>query len=85
MLREVLSRTFLGGRRESHVTFAGARRGANGMWGLDGVLHGPRVGAPVVLTVTRAQMPDKQLELTVTASVERYRHDITAMKGMAGR
>ncbi|MFD1274630.1 YceI family protein [Streptomyces kaempferi] len=85
--RKVLSRTFLDTDSHPDITFTstGAHRDADGTWRLDGLLTARGVRAPVVFTVTRAQMLDEELELTATATVDRYAHDITAMKGMAGR
>lgn len=85
--RKVLSATFLDAARHPDIGFAstGAEVDAAGTWQLHGTLSARGVAAPVVFTVIKAQTSDDELTLTATATVDRYAHGITALKGLAGR
>lgn len=85
--QKVLSATFLDVARHPDISFAStsAAVDAAGTWQLHGVLTARGVAAPVVFTVIEAQTSDDELALTATATVDRYAHGITALKGLAGR
>lgn len=62
-----------------------AQADAAGNWKRHGLLTARGVKAPVELAVPEAQTLDGELVPTVTATVDRYAHNITATKSMAGR
>ena len=85
--RKVLSATFLDAERHPDIGFVSTRAelDAAGTWHLHGVLTARGGAAPVVFTVVEAQSSENELTLTATATVDRYAHGITALKGLAGR
>lgn len=85
--KKVLSKAFLHVERHPDIAFAStsARVDETGTWTLQGVLTARGVTAPIEFTITEAATEGEGLSLVATATVDRYAHDITAMKGMAGR
>jgi polyisoprenoid-binding protein YceI len=85
--KKVRSATFLHVEHHPHISFESTSAGldSDGTWTLKGTLTARGVSAPVEFTVTDATTDNRQLTLAATATVDRYAHGITAMKGMAGR
>jgi polyisoprenoid-binding protein YceI len=85
--KKVRSKTFLYVDNHPDIAFesTAARVDQSGVWTLQGTITARGVAAPVEFTVSEAAMSQDELALTATATVDRYAHGITAMKGMAGR
>ncbi len=84
----VLSPVFLDAEHYPEITFqsTGAFQSAGGQWRLRGTVTARGVCASAEFAVTEAMLADDDgLVLTATATVDRYAHGITAMKGLAGR
>ena len=85
--KQVKSATFLHVENHPNITFesTGVRVDEAGDWTLHGTLTARGSAAPIELAVADASVTGDELILTATTVVDRYAHDITAMKGMAGR
>ncbi|MEV6007835.1 YceI family protein [Streptomyces sp. NPDC051976] len=84
--KKVLSSAFLDPAAYPEISFTSVSAvNADGTWILRGTLTAHGVDAPVEFTVTDSGFVDGTLHLAATATVDRYAHGITAMKGMAGR
>ncbi len=84
--KQVRSKAFLDAVNFPVITFrsTGLRRGETA-WVLSGQLTVRGNQAPAEFTVTEAATRDGELVVSAEATVDRYQHGITAMKGMAGR
>jgi polyisoprenoid-binding protein YceI len=58
---------------------------SDGTWTVHGAVTARGGSAPVELTVTEATAHGETLTVVATATVDRYAHGITAVKGLAGR
>lgn len=83
----VRSPAFLHVDRHPHIRFESTKvvRGEDGSWVVKGLLtvHGHQ--APVELTVDSLSVENGSLRISASVSVDRYRHGLTASKGLAAR
>ncbi|MFF4507527.1 YceI family protein [Streptomyces sp. NPDC001401] len=85
--RQVLSKTLLDtdGYPDIVFTSTGAELDESGAWALQGLLTAHGVRAPVTFTVATAEVDGDEIAVEATATVDRYAHGVTRLKGMAGR
>lgn len=85
--RQVLSKTLLDTATHPDIVFTstGAELDEAGAWALSGLLTAHGVGAPVTFTVARAEVDGDEIDVEATATIDRYAHGVTKLKGMAGR
>ena len=85
--RQVLSKALLDTDAYPDIVFTttDARLDADGTWALQGLLTAHGVGAPVTFTVAKAEVDGDEIAVEATATVDRYAHGVTGLKGMAGR
>jgi polyisoprenoid-binding protein YceI len=85
--KKVRSKTFLDTSRYPTMNFRSERvaKNAAGSWELHGQLTVKGVKKPAVFTVQESRVDGRTIFVTATATVDRYGHGMTAMKGMAGR
>ncbi|MEU3563816.1 YceI family protein [Kitasatospora sp. NPDC006786] len=85
--RQVLSRTLLDVAAYPDIVFTstGAEQDQAGTWALQGQLTAHGVRAPVTFTVSDARIDGDEISVEATATVDRYAHGVTRLKGMAGR
>ena len=85
--RQVLSKTLLDPATHPDIAFTstGAAPDATGAWALQGQLTAHGVRAPLTFTVTKAEVADDEIVVEATATVDRYAHGVTKLKGLAGR
>jgi polyisoprenoid-binding protein YceI len=85
--KDVHSKKFLHVEKYPVITFrtTEVRREHDGAWTLLGTLTARGVAAPVELAVTSATATGGTLSITVSGTVDRYAHGITAARGMAAR
>lgn len=83
---KVRSTTFLDAANFPVISFrsAGLHR-AGSAWVLDGLLTVRGTEAPTEFVITEADARTGELAVCAEGTVDRYRHGITAMKGMVGR
>jgi NAD(P)H:quinone oxidoreductase type IV len=83
----VRSAAFLHAERHPEIRFesTGVSRGAGGAWVVEGHLTVRGHRAPVELTVDSLSVEDGSLKISASATVDRYRHGLTAAKGLAAR
>ncbi|MGA5900322.1 YceI family protein [Streptomyces venetus] len=85
--RQVLSRTLLDTATYPDIVFAsdGAELDSAGAWTLRGQLTAHGVDAPLTFTVAKAEVHGDEITVQATATVDRYAHGVTKLKGMAAR
>ncbi|MEV2214876.1 YceI family protein [Streptomyces sp. NPDC050997] len=85
--RQVLSKALLETASHPDVVFTstGAELDEAGAWALPGLLTAHGVRAPVTFTVASAEVDGDEIAVEATATVDRYAHGVTKLKGMAGR
>ncbi|MGH9068129.1 MAG: YceI family protein [Acidimicrobiales bacterium] len=84
--KDVKSANFLHVEAHPHITFDSTEVVGDGtVWKLRGQITVRGNTAPVELTVIEARTDEAGLLLRATGRVDRYAHDITKKKGMAGR
>ncbi|WP_236654311.1 YceI family protein [Streptacidiphilus anmyonensis] len=85
--RQVLSKTLLDTDAYPDIVFtaSGAELDEAGAWALPGVLTAHGVRVPVTFTVARAEVEGDEIAVEATATVDRYAHGVTKVKGMAAR
>jgi polyisoprenoid-binding protein YceI len=85
--KKVRSGTFLDTSRYRTMHFRSERvvLNAAGQWEIHGQLTVKGVEKPAVFTVQESRVDGRTVSVTSTATVDRYDHGMTAMKGMAGR
>ncbi|SEL28623.1 YceI family protein [Streptacidiphilus jiangxiensis] len=85
--RQVLSKALLDTENYPDIVFsaAGAELDQAGAWALQGRLTAHGVDAPVTFTVTKAEVVGDEIAVEATATVDRYAHGVTKLKGMAAR
>ncbi|MCX4586337.1 YceI family protein [Streptomyces sp. NBC_01481] len=85
--RQVLSKALLDTADYPDITFTstGAELDEAGAWALPGLLTAHGVRAPVTFTVARAEADGDEIAVEATATVDRYAHGVTKLKGVAGR
>ncbi|MFF3403445.1 YceI family protein [Streptomyces sp. NPDC002659] len=85
--RQVLSKALLdtAGYPDIAFTSTGAELDEAGAWALPGLLTAHGVRAPVTFTVARAEVDGDEIAVEATATVDRYAHGVTKLKGVAGR
>ncbi|WP_405803624.1 YceI family protein [Streptomyces sp. NBC_00210] len=85
--RQVLSKALLDTASHPDIAFTstGAELDEAGAWALPGLLTAHGVRAPVTFTVARAEVDGAEIAVEATATVDRYAHGVTKLKGMAGR
>jgi NAD(P)H:quinone oxidoreductase type IV len=83
----VRSPAFLHVDRHPDIRFESTRvvRGEDGSWVVKGLLTVRGHQAPVELTVDSLSVENGSLRITASATVDRYRHGLTASKGLAAR
>ena len=83
---KVRSKMFLDAANFPVISFrsAGLRRSGSA-WVLGGLLTVRGVEASIEFVITRADIRTGELTVSAEGTVDRYRHGITAMKGMVGR
>lgn len=83
----VRSTAFLHAERHPEIRFesTGVSRGAAGTWIVEGHLTVRGHRAPVELTVDSLSVENGSLKISASATVDRYRHGLTAAKGLAAR
>ena len=83
----VRSAAFLHAERHPGIRFesTGVSRGTAGAWVVEGHLTVRGHRAPVALTVDSLSVEDGSLRISASATVDRYRHGLTAAKGLAAR
>ncbi|MFC1421113.1 YceI family protein [Streptacidiphilus cavernicola] len=83
---KVLSKAILDSASYPEIRFASAGAvSIDGRWTLRGTLTAHGEEAPVEFSVIESAIDGGTLNVVATATVDRYAHGITAMKGMAGR
>ena len=84
---QVLSKTLLDTASHPDIVFTstGAELDEVGSWALPGLLTAHGVRVPVTFTVARAEVDGDEIAVEATATVDRYAHGVTKLKGMAGR
>ncbi|MDH6110178.1 polyisoprenoid-binding protein YceI [Kitasatospora sp. MAP12-15] len=85
--RQVLSKTLLdtAGYPDIVFTSTGAAQDETGGWTLQGLLTARGVRAPVTFTVAKAEVDGEEIAVEATATVDRYAHGVTKLKGLAAR
>ncbi|AUY53437.1 YceI family protein [Streptomyces sp. CB01881] len=85
--RQVLSKALLDTATYPDIVFTstGAELDEAGAWALQGQLTAHGVPAPVTFTVAKAEVDGDEIAVEATATVDRYAHGVTRLKGMAGR
>ncbi|MGW7607989.1 YceI family protein [Streptomyces sp. NPDC054766] len=85
--RQVLSKTLLDTATYPDIVFTsiGAGQDEAGAWTLRGLLTAHGVRAPVTFTVAKAEVDGEEITVEATATVDRYAHGVTRLKGMAAR
>ncbi|MFF3069860.1 YceI family protein [Kitasatospora sp. NPDC057904] len=85
--RQVLSKALLDTATYPDIRFTatGAELDQTGVWALRGELTAHGTGAPVTFTVTSADVDGDEIAVEATATVDRYAHGVTGLKGVAGR
>ncbi|WP_392970799.1 YceI family protein [Streptomyces sp. LN245] len=85
--RQVLSKTLLDTATYPDIVFTsiGAGQDEAGAWTLQGLLTAHGVRAPVTFTVAKAEVDGEEITVEATATVDRYAHGVTKLKGMAAR
>ena len=85
--RQVLSRTLLDTAAYPDIAFTSthAELGQDGAWVLQGLLTAHGVREPITFTVAKAQVDGDEIAVEATATVDRYAHGVTKLKGMAAR
>ncbi|MHB9863368.1 YceI family protein [Streptomyces sp. YIM S03343] len=85
--RQVLSKTLLDTATYPDIAFTStaAEQDATGAWTLQGHLTAHGVRAPVTFTVAKAEVDGEEIAVEATATVDRYAHGVTKLKGMAAR
>ncbi|MDH6143748.1 polyisoprenoid-binding protein YceI [Kitasatospora sp. GP30] len=85
--RKVLSKALLDTAGYPDIAFSstGAELTEAGAWALQGLLTAHGVRAPVTFTVARAGVDGDEIDVEATATVDRYAHGVTRLKGVAGR
>jgi NAD(P)H:quinone oxidoreductase type IV len=83
----VRSPAFLHADRYPEIRFESAEvaRGEAGAWVVKGVLTVRGHQAPVDLTVDALSVENGSLRISASATIDRYRHGLTAAKGLAAR
>ncbi len=83
----VRSAAFLHAERHPEIRFesTGVSRGAGGAWVVEGHLTVRGHRAPVELAVDSLSVENGSLKISASATVDRYRHGLTAAKGLAAR
>ena len=83
----VRSPAFLHAERWPEIRFESTRvaRGEEGAWVVKGLLTVRGHQAPVELTVDALSVENGSLRISASTSVDRYRHGLTASKGLAAR
>lgn len=83
----VRSPAFLHAERHPGIRFesTGVSRGTAGVWVVQGHLTVRGLRAPVELTVDALSVENGSLKISASATVDRYRHGLTAAKGVAAR
>ncbi|MBK6010428.1 NAD(P)H:quinone oxidoreductase [Streptomyces sp. MBT53] len=83
----VRSPAFLHAERYPEIRFESTRvaRGEEGAWVVKGLLTVRGHQAPVELTVDSLSVDNGSLRISASTSVDRYRHGLTASKGLAAR
>jgi polyisoprenoid-binding protein YceI len=85
--RQVLSKTLLDVTTYPDIAFTstGAEQDRTGAWSLHGTLTAHGVEAPVTFTIADARIEGDEITVQATATVDRYTHGVTKLKGMAAR
>ena len=85
--RQVLSKALLDTEHYPDIAFSAtaAELDEAGAWALHGQLTAHGVGAPVTFTVTRAEVDGDEIVVEAAATVDRYAHGVTGLKGLAAR
>ncbi|MCX4586347.1 YceI family protein [Streptomyces sp. NBC_01481] len=85
--RQVLSKTLLDTATYPDIVFTsiGAEQDEAGAWTLQGLLTAHGVREPVTFTVAKAEVDGEEIAVEATATVDRYAHSITKLKGIAAR
>ncbi|AJF63279.1 YceI family protein [Streptomyces vietnamensis] len=85
--RQVVSKALLDADAYPEIVFTSTRAelDAAGAWALPGQLSAHGVRAPVTFTVTKAEVDGDEIAVVATATVDRYAHGVTRLKGVAAR
>ncbi|MEY9966164.1 polyisoprenoid-binding protein YceI [Streptacidiphilus sp. MAP12-16] len=85
--RQVHSTTLLDTATYPDIAFTstGAELNQAGAWSLQGLLTAHGVRTPPTFTVAQAQVDGDEIAVEATATVDRYAHGVTRLKGMAAR
>lgn len=84
--REVRSKKFLDAASYPSIDFrSDGLTQQDGGWVVRGVLSARGKDAPLELAITKSEVDGDAWAIEAVGTVDRYAHDITAMKGMAGR
>ena len=85
--RQVLSKALLDTAAYPDITFTstGAELDRAGALALQGRLSAHGVRAPLTFTVAQAQVDGDEITVVATATVDRYAHGVTKLKGMAAQ
>lgn len=83
---QVRGALFLNVRRHPRMVFRSTSlTEVDGTWRLSGVLNVKGADAPLELSVTGISSTEDELTVTATGTVDRFKHGVRAMPGMAGR
>ncbi|MFF2503511.1 YceI family protein [Streptomyces sp. NPDC058067] len=85
--RQVVSKALLDTATYPDIVFTSTRaeQGEVGEWVLPGLLTAHGVRVPITFTVAKASVHGDEIAVEATATVDRYAHGITKLKGMAAR
>ncbi|MER5941611.1 YceI family protein [Streptomyces sp. NPDC001928] len=85
--RQVLSKTLLDTATYPDIVFTsiGAEQDEAGAWTLQGLLTAHGVRAPVTFTVAKAEVDREEIAVEAIATLDRYAHGVSKLKGMAAR